>query len=587
MAKTKGNKGPYSMWELAGYLKSFRGRLAGGFILLMAANALAITIPWILKDAIEGLRKGSSPDLLLWPALAIAAAAVFQAVVRIASRHMFLGVSRGVEYDIRTELFRRLQSLSPSFFQKTTTGDIMSRATNDLNAVRMVLGPGVTHGLNSIIIYLFVVSAMAAISLQLTFFAVILFPLWLLGMRRFFRSLNEISRRSQETLGDISTKIHENLSGMMVVKLFVQEDHERRAFGKLNDAYLDLTARHAKLRAFIFALMTALGGVGALVILYLGGRWVIAGDITLGAFVAFNSYLAMLLWPTLALGWILGLFQQGKASWERLSWILKQKPDVRTVGVEPSRPVRGEIEVRGLRFAYDGGPDVLKGLSFRLSPGEKVAMVGGIGSGKSTLVSLLTGLLPAPVETVFLDGMDVNRYSHEALRKAVALVPQDPFLFSRTVHDNVAFGGDAPPFEAVRAATDAARFTVEIERFPDGFQAMIGERGLTLSTGQRQRTTIARGIVENHRILILDDVLSSLDAETAREILEEIRRWGKDLTLLFVSHNLSAARQADRILVMDDGRVAEEGTHEALMERGGIYARMHERQRLMAELETL
>ena len=575
MAKTKGNKGPYSMWELAGYLKNFQGRLAGGFILLMAANALAITIPWILKGAIEGLRKGSPTDLLLWPALAIAAAAVFQAVVRIFSRHMFLGVSRGVEYDIRTELFRRLQSLSPAFFQKTTTGDIMSRATNDLNAVRMLLGPGVTHGLNSIIVYLFVVSAMAAISLTLTLFAVILFPLWILGMRRFFRSLNEISRQSQETLGDISTHIHENLSGMMVVKLFVQEDHERRAFGRLNDAYLELTARHARLRAFIFGLMTALGGVGALVILYLGGRWVIAGDITLGAFVAFNSYLAMLLWPTIALGWIIGLFQQGKASWER------------TVGVEPSRPVRGEIEVWGLRFAYDGGPDVLKGLSFRLSPGEKVAMVGGIGSGKSTLVRLLTGLLPAPVETVFLDGMDVNRYSHEAPRKAVALVPQDPFLFSRTVRDNVAFGGDAPPFEAVRAATDAARFTVEIEQFPDGFQAMIGERGLTLSTGQRQRTTIARGIVENHRILILDDVLSSLDAETAREILEEIRRWGKDLTLLFVSHNLSAARQADRILVMDDGRVVEEGTHEALMERGGIYARMHERQRLMAELETL
>ena len=244
------------------------------------------------------------------------------------------------------------------------------------------------------------------------------------------------------------------------------------------------------------------------------------------------------------------------------------------------------ISMQGISVSFDGVP-IFNGIDLTVERRERIGLVGRNGSGKSTLVRLLTGLLPAPAETVFLDGMDVNRYSHEALRKAVALVPQDPFLFSRTVRDNVAFGGDAPPFEAVRAATDAARFTVEIEQFPDGFQAMIGERGLTLSTGQRQRTTIARGIVENHRILILDDVLSSLDAETAREILEEIRRWGKDLTLLFVSHNLSAARQADRILVMDDGRVVEEGTHEALMERGGIYARMQERQRLMAELETL
>lgn len=576
-----------SLRQLAGHLLEYRGHLAAGFVLLAAANALGIAIPWILKGAIERLREGVSPEALLWPSLAIAVAALLQGGVRIGSRHLLLGASRGVEHDLRTRLFRHLQSLSPTFFLKASTGDIMSRATNDLSAVRMLLGPGVTHGLNSLIVYLFVISAMSAISLELTVFAVLPFLICLAGMRRIFIRLNEVSRKSQEALSAISTHVHENASGMMVVKVFVQEDHERRRFGKLNDGYLGLTALHARLRSWVLSLMTAMGGVGALIILFVGGRAVIAGDMTLGAFVAFNSYLAMLLWPTLALGWIIGLFQQGKVSWERLAWLLDQKSELRTDGLDASRAIRGEIEIRNLTFAYDGGPPALDGLSLRVAPGEKVALVGGVGSGKSTLVRLLTGLLPAPEGTFFLDGVDVNRYSHDALRRAVALVPQEPFLFSRTVRDNVAFGGRDPSFEAVRAATDVARFTAEVEGFPEGFHALLGERGLTLSTGQRQRATIARGVVEGRRVLILDDALSSLDAETAWGILDEVRRWGEDIAVLFVSHNLSAVREADRILVMDRGRIVEEGTHEALMARGGLYSRMHERQRLMAELETL
>ncbi|MFQ5915084.1 MAG: ABC transporter ATP-binding protein [Nitrospinota bacterium] len=575
------------IWELARYLWIYRGRLGAGFGLLVAANALGVAIPWILKGAVESLRDGVRPEVVLWAALAIAVAAVFKGTVRIASRHLLLGVSRGVEYDLRAGLFRRLQSLPLTFFQKASTGDIMSRATNDLNAVRMLLGPGVTHGLNSLIVYLFVVSAMSAISLKLTFFAVILFPICVVGMRGTFTRLNEVSRKSQEALSEISTHVHENLSGMTVVKAFVQEENERRKFAGLNEDYFRLNSLHARLRARVFSVMTALGGVGALIIFFVGGRAVIAGDLTLGAFVAFNSYLAMLLWPTIAFGWIIGLFQQGKASWERLEWILNQEPAVQTGTREASRPIRGEIEVRDLRFAYDGGPPILDGLSLRLAPGEKVALVGAIGSGKSTLVRLLTGLLPAPEGKVFLDGMDVNSYSHGALRKAIALVPQDPFLFSRTVRDNVAFGGESPSPDAVRAATDVAHLTAEVEQFAEGFQSMLGERGLTLSTGQRQRTTIARGVVEMHRVLILDDVLSSLDAETSRRVLDDVRRWGREVTVLFVSHNLSAAGRADRILVMDAGRIAEEGRHEELMERGGLYARMHERQRLMAELEAL
>ena len=450
----------------------------------------------------------------------------------------------------------------------------------------MVLGPGVTHGLNSIIVYLFAVSAMMAISFKLTILAVILFPIWIIGMRRFFIRMNEVSRRSQEALSDISTQVHENLSGMMVVKLFVQEGNERKRFARLNDAYIGWTAQYARLRAFIFSLMTALGGMGVLIILYVGGRGVITGQITLGAFVAFASYLAMLLWPTIALGWIIGLFQQGKASWERVSWLLNQQPESREESAHPPI-IRGEIQVENLSFAYDGGPDALNGLSFRIAPGEKVALVGGIGSGKSTLIRLLTGLLPAPRGTIFFDGSDVNDYSHDALRRSIALVPQEPFLFSRTVYDNVAFGGESPDFPAIRAATDAAHFTAEVEQFPEGFQTVLGERGLTLSTGQRQRTTIARGIVDKHRVLILDDVLSSLDARTGRGILEDIREWGEDLTLLFISHNLAAAQQADRILVIDQGRIVEEGTHDVLLQQDGRYAQMHEHQRLMAELETL
>ncbi len=573
--------------ELAPYLWAYRGRLAAGVCLQLAANTLAIAIPWIIKNAIESLRQGAGPDVVFWPAMAIATAAVCGGVVRIGSRHLLLGISRGIEYDLRTALFRRLQSLSLTFFQKTSTGDIMSRATHDLNSVRMLLGPGVNHGLNSVIVYLFVVSAMSAISVKLTFLAVILFPIWLLGMRRIFTRLSEISRRSQEALSEISAHVHETVSGMMVVKLFAEEKNERERFGSLNDAYLKLMSTHAGLRSLIFSLMTGLGGIGVLIILYVGGRAVVAGDMTLGAFVAFDSYLAMLIWPTIAMGWIIGLFQQGKASWERLRWLLNQTPEIRTAGLSATGPVRGEIEVRNLTFAYDGGGPALTDVNLHVSPGEKVALVGGIGSGKSTLVRLLVGLLPAPDNAIFLDGQDINRYSHDSLRRVIALVPQDPFLFSRTLQDNVALGGESPSFEAVRAATDIAKFTPEIERFPEGFLSMLGERGLTLSTGQRQRTTIARGVVERHRVLILDDVLSSLDAETARGILDEMRSFGEEVTVLFVSHNLSAAQQADRILVLEQGRIVEEGSHTALIEEGGVYARMHERQRLMAELETL
>jgi ATP-binding cassette subfamily B protein len=573
--------------ELAPYLWKYRGRLAAGFCLLLVANTLAITIPWIIKGAIESLRQGAGPDVVLWPALGIATAAICGGLVRIASRHLLLGISRGIEYDLRTALFRRLQSLSLTFFQKTSTGDIMSRATHDLNSVRMLLGPGVNHGLNSVIVYLFVVSAMSAISFKLTFFAVVLFPIWLLGMRRIFTRLSETARRSQEAISEISAHVHENVSGMMVVKLFAEEENERERFGRLNDAYLRLTSTHARLRSLIFSLMTALGGIGILIILYVGGRAVVDGTMTLGAFVAFNSYLAMLLWPTIAMGWIIGLFQQGKASWERLRWLLNQAPEIRTTGLEATGPIRGEIEVRNLTFAYNGGAPALEDLNLHVSPGEKVALVGGIGSGKSTLVRLLVGLLLAPDESIYLDGQDINRYSHDSLRRVIALVPQEPFLFSRTLQDNVALGGESPSFEEVRAATDIAKFTPEIEQFPEGFLSMLGERGLTLSTGQRQRTTIARGVVEKHRVLILDDVLSSLDAETARGILDEMRSFGEEVTVLFVSHNLSAAQQADRIIVLEQGRIVEEGSHAALIEKGGVYAWMHERQRLMAELETL
>ncbi len=576
-----------SIWELTAYFYKYRRRLLYGFFLLIVANSMGISIPWLIKNAIEGLRSGQDLEVIRWFALIITIAALFQGVVRIVSRHLFLGVSRGIEFDIRTELFRGLQLQSVSFFQKTTIGDIMSRATNDLNAVRMVLGPGVTHGLNSFIIYLFAVSVMLAISFQLTFLAVILFPIWIIGMRRFFVQMNEVSRYSQESLSEISTHIHENLTGSMVVKLFVQEGNERKHFGRLNDEYIKWTLQHARLRAFIFSLMTALGGIGVLIILYVGGQGVIAGQITLGAFVAFTSYLAMLLWPTIALGWIIGLFQQGKASWERISWLLNQKSDIREDSVCQASIVKGEIRVENLSFAYEDGTNVLNRLNLRIEPGEKVALVGGVGSGKSTLIQLFTGFLQAPRGAIYFDGVDMNDYSHEAIRRSIALVSQEPFLFSRTVYDNVAFGGDSPGFPAVRAATDMAYFTAEVEQFPEGFQEVLGERGLTLSTGQRQRTTIARGIVDKHKILLLDDVLASLDAKTGRGILEEIREWGKDLTLLFISHNLAVAQQADRILVIDQGQIVEEGTHDELVHHDGCYAQMHKHQRLMAELETL
>ena len=579
------------MRKLWPFLWQYRGKLSAGFLLLIVSNALGILIPWLLKGAIEALKGPPEGVRLLLPAGLMVAAALGRGLARVYSRWLILGASRHVEYDLRNLLLRHLQVLSRTFYLRTPTGEIMSRAPHDLNDVRMLLGPGLTHSLNTAVVYFFVVSAMVLLSPRLTLYALLLYPLWFLGMRGLFARLHDLSERSQETLAAVSTQVHENLSGMMVVKAFVQEEAERRQFARLNDGYLRLNSLYARGRGYLYGLMSLMGGVGSLIILWVGGRSVISEEMSLGAFVAFNSYLAMLLWPTTALGWILSLFQRGLTAWGRLQGILSEAPDVLD-GQGALAPLlaprlRGEIEIRNLHYAYDGAGPVLKGVNLHIRPGEWVAIVGPVGCGKSTLVRLLPRLLPVPRGHIFLDGRELHQIPLRVLREEIGFIPQEPFLFSRTISQNIAFGDEAPPFSAIQAAAERAQFAEEVERFPKGFGAMLGERGITLSTGQRQRATIARGIIGPHSVLIIDDGLSSLDARTALNLLAELRRHGRGRTTLFISHNLTAVKEVDRIIVLKEGRVEEEGTHDALLARGGLYHELFERQRLLAELEAL
>jgi ATP-binding cassette subfamily B protein len=579
------------MRKLWPFLWKYRLNLSAGFLLLLISSALGVLIPWLLKGAIEALKESPGAAHLLLPAGLMAAAALGRGLTRIYSRWLLLGTSRHVEYDLRNHLFRHLQSLSRTFYLRTPTGEIMSRATHDLNDVRMLLGPGLTNGLNTVVVFAFVVSAMALLSPRLTLYALILYPLWFVGMRGLFARLHMLSQKTQETLGAISTQVQENLSGMMVVKAFVQEEAEKHQFDQLNDRYLRINSIHARGRSYLFGLMSLMGGVGSLIVLWAGGLKVISGEMTLGAFVAFNSYLAMLLWPTTALGWILNLFQKGLTAWRRLEGILGEMPDVSDAGGSlasaPVRHLKGEIEIRDLNYAYDGAGPILKGVNLHVRPGEWVALVGPVGSGKSTLVRLLPRLVAVPKDHIFLDGIEIHQIPLRVLREEIGFIPQETFLFSRTISQNIAFGDEAPPFSAIREAADQAHFAREVERFPKGFDAILGERGITLSTGQRQRTTIARGIIGRHSILIMDDGLSSLDSRTAVGLLAELRRHGRGLTTLLISHNLTAMREMDRIIVLKEGRVEEEGTHDVLLAKGGLYAELFERQRLLAELEVL
>jgi ATP-binding cassette, subfamily B, multidrug efflux pump len=586
------------------YLRKYRVTYWIGAICVLCNNCVWILFPLVIRWAINDLNRSVTvPKLLTYSGYLLAVAGT-KAIFQFLTRWILIGVSREIEFDLRNDLFTHLERLSYSFYQRTRTGDIMARATNDLNAVRMLLGPGIMYTANTVVFTAGALAFMLSISPRLTILAFAPLPIVSVVVQYFGHRIHERFERIQAMFSDISARAQENFSGARLIRAYVQEEPEIENFERDNTEYIARSLKLVRLMGMLWPTLELLLGVAIVIVLWLGGREVLLHRISLGDFVAFNTYMVQLTWPVIALGWVINIFQRGLASMGRIESILAEQPEITDAGVPAHAApthVRGNIEFRDLSFQYgqtlvadergtgqlQGDENVLKNVNLRVPAGTSLAIVGPTGSGKSTLVSLIPRIYDAAEGSVLIDGRPIREFPLQLLRRNIGFVPQETFLFSDTIRENIAFGADDATDADVRRAAEAASIATEIESFPDGYNTLVGERGLTLSGGQKQRTAIARALIRNPRILVLDDALASVDTQTEDRILNHLREIMEGRTTIFISHRVSTVRNADRIAVLHEGRIVEYGTHDELIERNGYYTELYNKQLLEEELETV
>jgi ATP-binding cassette subfamily B protein len=572
------------------YVQRYWRGLALGLLFVALSNAAPIATPWLLGVGIDAAAApgGTAHTLFLYASWIVIINAL-NGVARYGMRQMLNGVSRRIENDLRDDFFAHLLRLDASFYGSTRTGDLMSRATNDTQAVRMAVGPGIMYLVNTTVTTVLSLVFMVRYSATLTAIAIV--PLILLPfvMIYFGRVIHRQFDRIQDQFGTLSTMVQENLSGVRIVRAYVQEDAQATQFDELNRTYMRQNMDLAKTSSVFHPLLTILTGFGLLSVMWFGGKETMAGHISIGDFVAFSTYLVMLTWPMIALGWVVNLFQRGAASMARINRIMRTEPAIRSApDARSPAHVDGTVEFRNVSFHYPNTErEVLRNVSFIIPAGTTAALVGPTGSGKSTIVSLLTRRADPTSGVIVLDGVPLNELAIETLRDAIGLVPQEAFVFSETIRDNIGFGvpdGVDVQSRVTRAAA-IAQLTGTVAAFPAGFDTMLGERGVNLSGGQRQRTTLARALARDPRILILDDALSAVDTHTEKQILDGLQAELAGRTAIIVSHRVSAVMNADQILVLDNGTIVERGRHPDLVAAGGLYATLLRRQLLEETLD--
>jgi len=578
-----------SLRPLFPYLKKYRLGLLLGALCVFGTNGIWVLFPQVLGRAVDDLNKGVLRHKLGTYALLLIAIAAGKGIFQFLTRWIVIGVSRDVEFDLRNDLFQHLESLPYSYYQKTRTGDIMARATNDLNAVRMMLGPAIMYSANTIVLTAGALAFMVGISPKLTIWAFLPLPFVSVVVQYFGRRIHERFERIQAMFSDISARAQENFSGARIVRAFSQEKSEIALFENANQEYIMRSLKLVRLMGMLFPTLETMLGLAVVLVLWLGGRDVIQGHMTVGNFTAFNTYMVQLTWPIIAVGWVINIFQRGTASMGRINEILTAKPDIVDVSEalqQADAEIRGELEFCNLTFAYNG-TGVLHDIDLKVPAGTSLAIVGPTGSGKTTLVSLIPRIYESQRGSVLLDGRPLQDYPLAVLRESIGFVPQETFLFSDSIRENIAFGVESATDSEIHDAAEGASIAKDIESFPEQYKTVVGERGITLSGGQKQRTAIARALLRNPKILVLDDALSSVDTYTEERILNHLREVMQGRTTIFISHRVSTVRAADQIAVLHEGRIVEIGRHEDLLEKNGYYADLYNKQLLEEELETV
>ncbi len=603
---------PKSLRPLVPYLKRYRRGLFLGGLCVLLTNGISVQFPRVVQHAVDDLRQAVTGHVIAKYALLIVGVFVVKGIFQFLTRWVVIGISRDIEFDLRNDLFAHLERLSYSYYQRNRTGDIMAKATNDLNAVRMLLGPAIMYSANTIVFTALALFYMLKISPQLTLYAFLPLPVASIVIQYFGRRIHERFERIQAMFSDISARAQENFSGARVIRAYVQEEAEIAAFETANQEYIRRSLKLVRLMGMLWPTLELMLGIAIVIVLWLGGRQVIQGRISVGDFVAFNTYLVQLTWPVIALGWVVNIFQRGTASLIRINEIFVQQPEIadekrqaasyelratseqgarssqlearsHDVQIARSPDFSGDIEFCNLNFSYNGVP-VLKEVNLRIPAGSSLAIVGPTGSGKTTLVNLIPRIYDAAPGAVLIDGRPIREYPIETLRRNIGFVPQETFLFSDTIRENIAFGKDEAAIDEIEGSAEAANIAQDIESFPESYSTTVGERGITLSGGQKQRTAIARALLRSPRILILDDALSSVDTQTEDKILNHLRELMQGRTTIFISHRVSTVRNADRIAVLHQGRIVELGAHDELIALNGYYTDLYNKQLLEEEL---